>query len=367
MKVIHCADLHLDSKMQANLGKDKAKERKLELLNTFSRMVEYAKREGVEAILICGDMFDTKSISALSRNAVLNSIEENPDICFFYLKGNHDSDGFVSALETVPENLYLFNDAWTEYPLGDNDIVKLYGVELDSNNSASVQAAFAPDPSKVNIVMLHGQEAETVGKDKAEIINIRQFQNKGINYMALGHIHAPKLARLDATGQYAYSGCLEGRGFDETGEHGFMLLDIDEEKKSVFAEFVPFAYRELYEIHVDISDAVTSPEIVTLVRNALIESTIQQKDLVKIVLEGNVDVECEKDIDFIKHSFEADYYFVKVYDFTEYKVDYDSFLLDESLKGEFVRLCMKDESLSEAERGEIVRLGLHVISGGKIE
>ena len=28
MKILHCADLHLDSKMTANLDKEKAKERK---------------------------------------------------------------------------------------------------------------------------------------------------------------------------------------------------------------------------------------------------------------------------------------------------------------------------------------------------
>ena len=35
MKIIHCADIHLDSKMSANLTKEKARERKTELLTTF--------------------------------------------------------------------------------------------------------------------------------------------------------------------------------------------------------------------------------------------------------------------------------------------------------------------------------------------
>ena len=34
MKIIHCADLHLDSKMTANLSKDQARERKREILRT---------------------------------------------------------------------------------------------------------------------------------------------------------------------------------------------------------------------------------------------------------------------------------------------------------------------------------------------
>ena len=58
MKLIHCADLHLDSRMEANLTKEQARERRQELLGTFTRMVAYAAKEGVRAILIAGYLFD---------------------------------------------------------------------------------------------------------------------------------------------------------------------------------------------------------------------------------------------------------------------------------------------------------------------
>ncbi len=74
MKNIHCADLHLDSKMSANLDKESAKERKGEILHTFGRMVEYAAQNQVAAILIAGDMFDTKNISATKTNTDLHHI-----------------------------------------------------------------------------------------------------------------------------------------------------------------------------------------------------------------------------------------------------------------------------------------------------
>ena len=52
MKMIHCADLHLDSKMESNLSAEKARERREELLQTFERMVEAAEAGRVRAILI---------------------------------------------------------------------------------------------------------------------------------------------------------------------------------------------------------------------------------------------------------------------------------------------------------------------------
>ena len=47
MKLIHCADLHLDSKMNRYLTTEQAKERNAELLHTFRRMVSYAKMHQV--------------------------------------------------------------------------------------------------------------------------------------------------------------------------------------------------------------------------------------------------------------------------------------------------------------------------------
>ena len=99
MKIVHCADLHLDSKMTANLTKEQARERKKEILRTFTRMVEYAAKNGVRAILIAGDLFDTRNISAMARNTVRDMICTHPEIDFLYLRGNHDSDNFLSKME----------------------------------------------------------------------------------------------------------------------------------------------------------------------------------------------------------------------------------------------------------------------------
>ena len=367
MKIIHCADLHLDSKNNSNFDKNKAKERREELINTYLRMVDYARENSVSAILIAGDMFDTKNVSAFAKNAVLDSIKNNPEISFYYLKGNHDYDSFVDSLEILPENLYLFNEEFTSYDLSESGLIKLYGAELSGESAGRVQASFTPDPKNINIVMLHGQIAETAGKDRAEIINLRDFKNKGIDYLALGHIHEYSSEKLDGTGKYCYPGCLEGRGFDECGEHGFVLLDIDENAKTVQDTFVPFAYRNLYTVDVDITGAYSTTEVFKKVEAVLKSSKYEKKDLIKIVLTGQVSVDSERDLNYILKSVSERFYFVKIKDESKIKINYEDFKLDKSLKGEFVRLCEADDSLSEEEKGEIIKLGIHVLSGGEIE
>ena len=129
MKIIHCADIHLDSRMSANLTREKARERRTELLTTFRKMVEYGAAHEVNAILIAGDLFDTKNVSATARNVVKDLILGHPGIEFYYLQGNHDEGSFTGGLSQIPENLHLFDSKWTSFPLGKK--VCITGVELN--------------------------------------------------------------------------------------------------------------------------------------------------------------------------------------------------------------------------------------------
>lgn len=366
MKLIHCADLHLDSKMNANLDKDRAKERKGEILHTFERMVTYASENKISAILIAGDMFDTKNISATTRNTVLYNITGHPEINFYYLKGNHDNDNFLSGLDEIPGNLKMFGSQWTTYEEADGKII-ISGLELSADNVGSAHVSLVLDSKKFNIVMLHGQEAESEAKDKAEIINLKQYRNKGIDYLALGHVHSYKKEELDTRASYCYAGCLEGRGFDECGEHGFVVLDVDESTGKYTHEFVPFAQRKLYTVNVDVTDCQTTAEMVAKATRALKEVGCDGGSLVKIVLKGMLDVECEKDITYFLSGFKTRFYFVKVYDETTLKIDIDDYMLDESLKGEYVRQVMADNSIPEEDKKIIIRYGLQAIAGEEVQ
>ncbi|MCM1326893.1 MAG: exonuclease SbcCD subunit D [Bacteroidales bacterium] len=366
MKMIHCADLHLDSKMNANLDKERAKERKGEILHTFERMVEYAAENQVAAILIAGDLFDTKNISATAKNTVLHQIISHQEINFYYLKGNHDSDNFLSGLEEIPENLKLFGSRWTVYEEAGGK-VQIWGLELSPENAESAYHTLMTDAEKFNIVMLHGQEASSAAKDKAEIIPLKALRNKGIDYLALGHIHTYKKEKLDTRAEYCYAGCLEGRGFDECGEHGFVLLDIDEKSGRYTHTFIPFARRKLYTVNVDVTDCETTAEMVEKAETALQGADCENSSLVKIVLKGMLDVECEKDIAYFQSRLNSRFYFVKVYDESVLKIDSEDYLLDESLKGEYVRQVMSDDSLSEEDKAIIIRYGLQALAGEYVE
>ena len=66
--------------------------------------------KNVSAVLIAGDLFDRKNISATARNAVYHAISTRPEMTFYYLKGNHDVRLFLPNGKECPENLKLFGE-----------------------------------------------------------------------------------------------------------------------------------------------------------------------------------------------------------------------------------------------------------------
>lgn len=359
MKIIHCGDLHLDSKMESNLSKEKAKERKNELLVTFSNMVDYASKNDVKVIIIAGDLFDTKQISAKAKNKVKELISENSNIDFLYLKGNHDTNSFISEMEQIPNNLKLFNDTWTSYQYGD---VVISGTEIDESNTNKIYNSLILEYSKINIIVLHGQEMKNDVKDKTEIINLKSLKNKNIDYLALGHIHSYKLDKLDERGVYCYCGCLEGRGFDECGKKGFVLLNI--EKNKIEPQFIQLAKRTFHEIRIDISNINSFREIESEIENKTI--TIPKEDLVKIILEGEADInlKTEIDIDYLLKKFD-EFYFIKIYDETKMSINYKDYENDISLKGEYIRLVLNSKNTDE-DKSKIIITGIKALLGEEI-
>ena len=152
MKIIHCADLHLDSKLESNLPPKKSNDRKKEIVMAFHRMVDYAVQNGVEAVIIAGDLFDTNRMQPATKDIVLGKITENSSVKFYYLCGNHD-DGKSLLQGELPQNLYVFSDRWIQFELGN---VVISGVELTEENRRHIYGGLMLDRSKFNIVTLHG-------------------------------------------------------------------------------------------------------------------------------------------------------------------------------------------------------------------
>ena len=82
------------------------------------------------------------------------------------------------------------------------------------------------DGTKINLCVVHGEVVSEGGESNYHGITPGILAGSQMDYVALGHIH--KRTELQTIGgtTYAYSGCPDGRGFDETGEKGVYLGEI---------------------------------------------------------------------------------------------------------------------------------------------
>ncbi len=356
MKFIHCSDIHLDSRMERNLTAAQARERNAEICATFARMIQYAQENQVTAVLIAGDLFDTRRASPQTARFILDRIATAKEVDFLYLRGNHDESR--AALEGIPlpDNLKTFSSHWSCYQYGD---VVITGTEPDGDEWDTAWESLSLSQAAVNIVMLHGQVSTQAGP---ELIPLPTLSGKHIDYLALGHLHSFKLDKLDSRGSYCYCGCLEGRGFDECGAKGFVLLDIQDHQ--IKPEFIPFATRQLYNILVDISDLVTVTQL-----NAALDAAaanVPNSALVKFTLTGSCTPETQKDLGFLTKMQEPSFYFVKIKDESHLQIHKSSYEHDISLKGEFIRTVMASDC-TEEEKEAIICCGLRALRGEEVE
>lgn len=353
MKIIHCADLHLGSQLTSLPTGTIRNTRKNDILASFNRLIDYAKNNDIKIIVLSGDVFDSDRPTKKDKNFFYDAVRANRDITFLYLRGNHD---VAESLTESLDNLKVFSDSWTSYKY---DNVTISGIELSSNNKSSLYSTLCLDKDDLNVVMMHG---DIYSKGK-EYIDLKKLGNKNIDYLALGHIHKYGEARIDNRGIAVYPGCLDGRGFDELGEKGFVLLDIQD--NTINYQFVPFSSRLVIEKNVDISNADTLYEAKSIVESEI--RSISENSMVKIVLTGNVDFDTsniDKDIEsFLSNRF----FFLKVYSSVKQNVKIEEFMNDLSLKGEFVRTVIQDQELKEDEQNEILILGMKLLNGEDIE
>ena len=360
MKLIHVADLHLDAKMETGLPPARARERRVELLMTFSRILDEAVEREVDAVLIAGDLFDTRRVTEKTRRLVGDLIAQHPSIRFFYVPGNHDEDVFpLFAEDKAPDHFVAFGDGGWESASFD-------GVRISATSAIDRPGIYdelpQAHPGEFHIVMLHGQITRT-GEGGGERIPLRALQNRGIDYLALGHEHAFRCEPLDRRGVWAYAGCPEGRGFDECGEKGYILLDTEADGEGRVT-FCPVAKRTLHEIELDVTGCETLNDI--CVRQTDAVRGLPTADMVKIVLTGALSPEVSYDTVHLQKLLAEQFYFARVKDHTTLCINPEDYAHDISLKGEFIRTVMASR-LSDEQKQRTILFGLRALRGEEVD
>ena len=247
VRILHAADFHLDSAF-TGLNEQQARQRRQESRDLTRRMVEYANDHGVQLMLLAGDLFDSGSIYGQTAEELAAALAEFRGHVVI-APGNHDCYTAASpyARTLWPDNVLVFTapemlSMGLSFPQYGCTVYGAAFTAPEMPESAEL-AGIAEQDGSVAIGILHGEVG--VKDSRYRPIPLQQIAQSGLDYLALGHVHACSGVQLAGKTAYAYPGCPEGRGFDELGDKGFLAGEVD--KGSVKLRFVPFAKRR-YEI-----------------------------------------------------------------------------------------------------------------------
>lgn len=266
VKIFHIADVHFDTPFSA-LTPEEAASCKNSLRSAFSKAVLAAKNRGVELFFIAGDLFDSRFVSPDTLEFVKEKIASYPSCRFFIAPGNHDpyGEGSFYAKGDLPENVHVFREkARVEL---DELGVDIYGFGFTKEHCGEGPLTGYPERRKdrINILVCHG---DLGGREGAYApFTEKDVAASGFDYIALGHIHKASGIMRQGDSFYAYPGCIEGRGFDETGDKGGLIGTVC--KGSVELSHFSLSIRRYEIAEVDISGAETRLQVMEAIRNAI--------------------------------------------------------------------------------------------------
>lgn len=252
MRILHAADLHLDSAF-AGLAEEKAALLRQESRDILRRMVDWANDHAVDVMLLSGDLFDSDRMYSQTARTLAQALARFRGRIFLS-PGNHDFYAPGSGYDAVdwPENVHIFTSRRPQTVLLRSLNASVTGAaftaaeEWEPFDGASFSGGVAP----IRLGVLHGEV--TRGESKYRAIPPAEIEKTNLTYLALGHVHRCAGVQRAGNTAYAYPGCLPGRGFDETGDKGFLYGEITPEK--VELEFIPFAPRRYQSVTADITD-----------------------------------------------------------------------------------------------------------------
>lgn len=241
IKILHSADWHLDAPLRS-LPQEQADWLRRLQLQLPRRISQLCRSEGCDLMLLAGDLFDGPC-SAETLEAVKRALAE-AEVPVFIAPGNHDYQWEKSPWMKGPwpENVYIFQNNTIESRVLERLSCRVYGGGFTGPESEGMLQGFrAEGTERYAVAVLHGDPSSADSPYCP--VTALQVRESGLDYLALGHIHSADSFTAGAT-LAAWPGCPLGRGYDETGNKGVLIVTLDD---TVQARFHPISGPRFYD------------------------------------------------------------------------------------------------------------------------
>ena len=231
MKLVHAADLHLDSALSGLTRYESAPADEIRgaTRRAFGNLVSLCLEERAVLLVISGDLFDGdwRDISTgLFFAAQLNKLCE-AGVQVVWIRGNHDAVSQIRRSVRLPEAVIELRADRAETRVFESLGVAVHGRSFAVRDVTEDLAATYPAriAGALNVGLLHTALEGRAGHDRYAPCSVDTLVNRGYEYWALGHVHQREVVHRQP--YVVFPGNLQGRHARELGEKGVTLVTFE--------------------------------------------------------------------------------------------------------------------------------------------
>ena len=346
IKLLHAADLHLDSPFEG-LPDGKAAQRRQEQRELLSKIAQTAENEQVQLVLLAGDLFDSDSAYTETAEELVKVLG-GMSVPVFIAPGNHDyyTQRSPYAKLQFPQNVHVFRSNCVECVELPELGARVWGAAFTDKYCCALLDGFRADKKLevTDLMCIHGEVARN---SQYNAISEADIAVSGIDYIALGHIHAGSGLKKSGHSFYAWPGCPEGRGFDECGEKQIYIVELENGECNIKPVCVAGRKYEILPVELD------GREPLAAIKDKLDDNT--QNDIYRIILRG--ETEDAPDISTLRQALENRFYSLQLRDETLLRRDIWEKAGEDSLRGQFLQRLRAayDNAKYDSEREKIAQ------------
>lgn len=320
MKILLCSDVRLGTVCTENLDVKLSHKWQAARTEKLADLIDQAAQNNAAYVALFGNMFGQDRVSESVIDALFRAVKEdgNIQVLAFLIA---DEFNRIAYRNDVPENLHLICTQTADSYTDDNIALRI--------DKGVVELQLADnDP----IFIKKELESGFVVSGLKENQSIPSFEPVGFE---------------DAEGLVCGYGILEWAD-EELGQY-VITKNQKYAYKAIELKILPGDGQK--EILRKINAAVKDVDIDTFLRIAIVG-----RSAFGLTLNG----------DALEAQLQNRIFFVEVYDNTIMDIDEEAFENDISLRSEFVRLALQDDSLSEAERNRLISCGWNALNGKEV-
>lgn len=224
-RFIHASDFHLERPLQDILDlPDHLKRTLVEApWRAAEAVFEYAQVENVDFIVLAGDLLNPVATGAQGVAFLLDHFESlrARQIQVYWAGGQADEPERWPSAVTLPSNVHLFSKNHVEqvvFRRHQTPLVSLVGRSSNGNETVRSAEYLTEADDNFAIAVAHGKA------------DVETLSHARVDYWALGGKHQSESLSSELP-FIRYSGSPQSRALNEPGAHGFLLVDVDAQRK----------------------------------------------------------------------------------------------------------------------------------------